>query len=138
MASHCCLLDTAPEDILQLTAAIGAAAVSIEITIALFDLVMLHALGPKMILIDVDLMKIEPLEAVRQLRFVLPNVILVVYAKTLHESHLRGFHNAGANAIISKSSSESEIAAGLRRTMASGCFTDPRFEAAYHVGLDLE
>ena len=35
-------------------------------------------------------------------------------------------HLAGANAVLSKASSEDELATGIRGALVSGCYTDPR------------
>jgi DNA-binding NarL/FixJ family response regulator len=36
---------------------------------------------------------------------------------------------AGANGLLSKSSSEAELTNGIRDVLARGCYTDPRFVA---------
>jgi DNA-binding NarL/FixJ family response regulator len=43
---------------------------------------------------------------------------------------LREYHIAGVNAMLSKDSSEAQLADGVRNVMRSGCYTDPRFAAA--------
>lgn len=129
MARACCLVGVAPEEVLRLTAALTAAAENAETTVALFDIVMLNALAPDILLVDIDSLKTDPLEALRQLRFVLPHCIIVAYTSTKKYPLLRDCHSAGANCLLSKSSTEAELTIGLRRALWSGCFTDPRFVA---------
>jgi DNA-binding NarL/FixJ family response regulator len=109
------------------TATLSGALGNVDITIALFDVAMLHALNPAVIVVDIDSMKTEPLEALRQLRFVLPNCALVVYAGRLTPSQLPALRNAGSNAVLAKGSSDAEVVAGLRCTTAGGFFSDPNF-----------
>jgi DNA-binding NarL/FixJ family response regulator len=129
MARACCLVGVAPQDISRLGAAVGEAMLNVETSVALLDVVMLNALAPDLLVIDIDSLTTDPLEALRQLRFVLPKCILAVYTSTLKHALLRECHSAGANCLLSRSSSEAELTIGLRRALWSGCFTDPRFLA---------
>ena len=129
MARACCLVGAAPEDIPRLTAALAAAVASITTTVALLDIVMLNALAPDILVLDIDSLSDDPLETLRRLRFVLPDCVIVVFSGVLRYALLRECHSAGANCLLSKSSSVSQLAAGLRSAVSSGCFTDPRFVA---------
>jgi DNA-binding NarL/FixJ family response regulator len=129
MARACCLVGVAPEDTPRLTAALNAAVSAADVTVALLDLAMLSAMGPELMILDIDRLRIEPLEALRQLRFVLPNAAIVVYTSSTQRTLIRDCHNAGANCLLSKSSTVSQLATGLRHAMSSGCYTDPRLAA---------
>jgi DNA-binding NarL/FixJ family response regulator len=54
---------------------------------------------------------------------------MAVYTGRLEGPWSRACHLAGANCVLSKESDEKELAAGLRRGIRGGCFTDPRFAA---------
>jgi len=86
--------------------------------------------APDLLVLDIDDLGTDPLELLRMTRFVLRTCIIAVYTGTLLESWALSCHLAGANCMLSKSSDETQIAAGLRQAMASGCFTDPSFVAA--------
>jgi DNA-binding NarL/FixJ family response regulator len=129
MARACCLVAVAPKDIPLLTAALAAAVEHAATTIARFDIALLNALAPDVLILDIDDMKGDPAESLRQLRFVLPECIIVVYTCSTQSKVVRDCHNAGANCLLSKSSSEAQLVAGLRLAMWSGCYTDPRFVA---------
>jgi DNA-binding NarL/FixJ family response regulator len=130
MARACCLAAVAPQDIPLLTAALNSAVAYAETTIAQVNTAVLKRLSPDVLVIDIDRLDVDPLEALRQLRFVLPDCVIVVYTNSTETSVVRACHNAGANCLLSKSSNEAQLASGLRRAMFSGCFTDPRFAAA--------
>ena len=86
--------------------------------------------APDLLVLDIDDLDTDPLELLRMMRFVLPTCIIAVYSGTLRQSWALSCHLAGANCILSKSSDEAQIAAGLRQALTSGCFTDPSFIAA--------
>jgi len=65
----------------------------------------------------------------RRIRFVLPECVIAVYTGVMDRTWTRACHLAGANCLLSKDSSERDLAAGLRGALASGCYTDPRFAA---------
>lgn len=129
MARACCLVAIAPEDIPVLTAALDATVAHAETNVANLDIAVLNSLGPAVIIIDIDRVAVDPIEALRQLRFVLPDCLIVAYTAGLQSSVVRACHNAGANAIISKSATPAQLITGLRSANVSGCFTDPRFIA---------
>jgi DNA-binding NarL/FixJ family response regulator len=95
-----------------------------------FNVSELGQLAPQILLCDIDASGVDPLEFLRRLRFVLPESILAVYTAIVKTSWARECHLAGANCILSKESSEAELALGLRGATVSGCFTDPRVAAA--------
>ena len=127
MARACCLVNVAHRDILRITAALSAAVPGSEISIAQLDNAMLNTLAPDVLVIDLDELATDPLEALRQLRFVVPDCAIVVYTNSAKTSFARECHNAGANCLLSKLSSHEQLASGIRYSLRSGCFTDPRF-----------
>ena len=86
--------------------------------------------APRIVVLDVDDLDIDPFELMRMIRFVLPLCLIAVYSGTLKQSWALSCHLAGANCVLSKTSNEAEPAAGLREGLTSGCFTDPSFVAA--------
>ncbi|MGD0966979.1 MAG: hypothetical protein ABR949_01730 [Candidatus Aquilonibacter sp.] len=131
MARLCCLAAIDPEDLPLLTTAMNAAFAHANASIAQLDVQVLQALGPEVLVIDIDRVDVDPIEAIRQLRFVLPDCVIVVYTGGTNSDVVRLCHNAGANCLLSKSSDEGQLAAGMRRAMWSGCFTDPRFVSSF-------
>jgi len=127
LARACCLVHVAHTDILRITAALSAAVPEAETTIALLDNAILNTLAPDVLVIDVDGLATDPLEALRQLRFVVPECAIVVLTNSAKPSFARECHNAGANCLLSKFSSQEQLATGIRFALRSGCFTDPRF-----------
>jgi DNA-binding NarL/FixJ family response regulator len=87
-------------------------------------------LAPDLLVCDVDGLTVDPLEMLRQMRFVLPACIIVVYTQDIHRSWGLACHLAGANGVLSKASSKAELVLGVRSALRNGCFTDPRFAAA--------
>ncbi len=131
MARTCCLAAVAPEDLPLLTGAVNAAFAHADASIAEVDIPVLRALRPDVLIIDIDRLEVDPIEAVRQLRFVLPDCVIVVYTSGTNSDVVRLCHNAGASCLLSKASDEAQLATGLRRAMWSGCFTDPRFVSSF-------
>jgi DNA-binding NarL/FixJ family response regulator len=131
MARTCCLAAIAPEDLPLLTAALDAAITHANASIAQVDISVLRALAPDVLVIDIDRLEVDPIEAIRQLRFVLPECVIAVFTAGTNSDVIRACHNAGANCLLSKSSDEAQLATGLRRAMWSGCFTDPRFVSSF-------
>ena len=125
LGRHC------PRDLPLLTAALNAAVAHADASIAQLDISVLRALAPDVLVIDIDRLDVDPIEALRQLRFVLPESVIVVYTSGTNSDVVRACHNAGANCLLSKSSDEAQLATGLRRAMWSGCFTDPRFVSSF-------
>lgn len=79
------------------------------------------------IVCDVDDLDVDPLEMIRQLRFVLPDCIIAVHTDIAGSEWALACHLAGVNCLLSKRSSVDKLAAGLRIGLESGCFTDPHF-----------
>jgi DNA-binding NarL/FixJ family response regulator len=93
------------------------------------DVRALSRVGPALLIGDLDGKEGDPFELLRQIRFVLPACLIAVYTSDLHRSWGAACHLAGANCLLSKSSTTAELAAGLEDAIASGCYTDPGFAA---------
>jgi DNA-binding NarL/FixJ family response regulator len=129
MARICCLAAIARKDVPLLGAALkGAGAPNLAI-VARLEVVALRKLAPDLLIADIDDLEVDPLEMLRQLRFVLPDCVIVVYTAIMKSSWGRACHLAGASGLLSKEAHESQLISGLRRVIRTGCFTDPRFAA---------
>lgn len=125
-----CLADVAREQIAMLMAVLERAGLAMSPSIASLDVVELGKLAPDVLVADLDALTVDPLERLRQLRFVLPSCIIVVYTANNTRAWGVEYHLAGANAVLSKASTEAELAAGVRSALQRGCFTDPRLTIA--------
>ncbi len=129
MARVCCLAAVDPKDIPLLGAALrGAGELGLTL-VAHLDVAALRKLAPDVLVADIDRQEVDPLETVRQLRFVLPECVIVVYTGTAGRAWSRECHLAGASCVLSKDSRERLLVVGLRSAIQTGCFTDPRFAA---------
>ena len=99
-------------------------------SVASLDVVELGKLAPDVLIADLDGLTVDPIERLRQLRFVLPSCIIVIYTANATRTWAVKCHLAGANCVLSKDSNETELAAGVRSALRNGCFTDPRLSAA--------
>jgi DNA-binding NarL/FixJ family response regulator len=98
-------------------------------TLARLDVPELGRLRPDLLVCDIDAVAGDPLELLRQVRFVLPECLIAVYTGVVEQAWGRACHLAGANCLLAKSSDEQRLAGGLRDAIASGCYTDPLFAA---------
>jgi DNA-binding NarL/FixJ family response regulator len=128
MARVCCLA-VDPKDVPLLGAALSAAGEPSLTTIARLDVAALGKLSPDVLVADIDWQKVDPLEMLRQLRFVLPECVIVIYTGTATRAWGRACHLAGASCVLSKESRKALLVSGLKRAIQTGCFTDPRFAA---------
>ena len=126
MARVCCLAGTTAQDIPLLTSVLKAAGEPGVAIVSRLDVAGLRNLAPAVLIADVDRLDVDPLEMLRQLRFVLPGCVIVIYTAIVDPSWGFACHLAGASALLSKASRESELALGLRHAIRTGCFTDPR------------
>jgi DNA-binding NarL/FixJ family response regulator len=129
MARVCCLVSIEPGDAARLAAALETAGEPVSTVMTHLDVAELGRLAPDVLVADLDALKIDALETVRRLRFVLSECVLVVLTSVATIAWGRACHLAGANCLLSKDSSESELSSGLRRAIHGGCYTDPRFAA---------
>lgn len=96
-------------------------------TLSRLDVSELRRIAPGLLVCDVDGIDTDPLEMLRQIRFVLPDSLIAVYTGVMKRTWGAACHIAGANCLLSKDSSTEELASGLRDALSSGCYTDPRF-----------
>ncbi len=81
MARICCLAAVDPKDIPLLGAALeGAGEVGLTV-VANVDVAALGKLAPDVLIADIDRQEVDALELLRQLRFVLPACVIVVYTE---------------------------------------------------------
>ena len=129
MARVCCLAAVDQEDIPLLSAALKGAGEPGLTVAAHLDVAELAKLAPDVLIADVDRQAVDPLELLRQLRFVLPECVIVVYTGAANRSWGRACHLAGASCVLSKESRKPLLVSGLQHAIRSGCFTDPRVSA---------
>jgi DNA-binding NarL/FixJ family response regulator len=98
-------------------------------TVAGLSVTELGKLAPDVLICDVDGIDSDPIELLRQIRFVLPETLIAVYTGVMRRAWGRACHLAGANCLLSKDSDEADLAEGLHGALTSGCYTDPRFAA---------
>ncbi len=129
MGSLCCLAGVDPAAVPMFSAVFRAVGLRMARTPSRLDVVELHAAAPDLLVCDVDDLDIDPLELLRQIRFVLPGCTIAVFTSNMDRSWGAACHRAGANCLLAKTSGERRLAAGLRGALLSGCYTDPRFAA---------
>ena len=129
MARVCCLASVNPEDTHLLGCVLKGAGEPDYTIVARLDVPALGKLAPEVLVADIDDLEVDALEALRQLRFVLPECVIVVYTAGVGPAWGRASHLAGATCVISKESREPELTIGLRHALQTGCFTDPRLAA---------
>ncbi len=130
MARTTALADIDPEKVPLFRLVVKRAKAPPLIVTARVDVVALRKVSPDLLICDLDSLETDQMEMLRQLRFVLPSCIIVIYTQNTKRSFGPSAHTAGANGVLSKDSTETELAAGLKLAMSEGCFTDPRLRAA--------
>jgi len=125
-----CLARIEPGAVELLTESLEAVGYPLPLLLARLGVTELGLVAPNVLVGDVDELDVDPLEMLRMLRFVLPACMIAVYTKALERPWAMACHMAGANCLLSKSSDATQVAAGLRRSLEIGCFTDPSFRAA--------
>jgi DNA-binding NarL/FixJ family response regulator len=130
MALISCLAGLGPEKVAMFIAVLKRAGVPIGPSVASLNVVELARLAPELLVCDVDELVVDRLEMLRQLRFVLPACIIIVYTVDGARTWAISCHLAGANGVLSKASTRTQLVAGVRSARRNGCFTDPRFAAA--------
>ena len=129
MARTSCLAALDPEDIPLVGSALRDAGESSITRVSRLNVAELRNLAPDVLVADIDRVGTDSLELLRQLRFVLPDCVMIVYTAVSTSTWARACHLAGANGLLSKASDESQLANGMRRAIRGGCFTDPWFAA---------
>lgn len=113
----------------MLSAAFMGAGEQALVSIAHLNVLELSNLKPDILIVDIDHLQTDSLEMLRRIRFVLPDCTLVVYTDATTLEWGRECHLAGANGVLSKESTKSQLSSGLFHSAESGCFTDPRIAA---------
>jgi DNA-binding NarL/FixJ family response regulator len=126
MARVCCLAAVNPQDLPLLTTVLKGAGEPAVAIVARLDVAGLGKLAPDVLIADIDGLDVDPLEMLRQLRFVLPECVIVVYTAIVKPSWGRACHLAGASCMLSKASRQPQLISGLQFAIRTGCFTDPR------------
>jgi DNA-binding NarL/FixJ family response regulator len=129
MARICCLAAIDPDHVPLLSAALKDAGESTLPIVARLDVAELSRLVPDVLVADVDRPEVDALEVLRQLRFVLPQCVLIAYTAAMTETWARECHLAGATGVLSKDSDKVQLTKGLQHATRSGCWTDPNFAA---------
>ena len=119
MARTCCLagMDGAVPIFSAVFKAAGEPALA---TVARLDVVELGRLAPDVLVCDLDDVDGDPLELLRQIRFVLPDCLIAVYSGLMEREWGRACHLAGANCLLAKSSNERRLSDGLRGALLTG------------------
>jgi hypothetical protein len=125
-----CLARIEPAGVELLTASLASIAYVLPVVLARIAVTELGLLAPNILVADLDVLDVDPLEDLRMLRFVLPNCMIAVYTGVLDEKWAAACHMAGANCLLSKLSDAAQLADGLSSALRTGCFTDPGFEVA--------
>jgi DNA-binding NarL/FixJ family response regulator len=128
MARICALAGIDDTGVPLLTAVLTAAGEQRRPIPTALDVRELGHLHPDVMIGDIDHVDVDPMELVRQLRFVLPSCTIAIYSDHTQRSWGLACHLAGANCLLSKQSTRAELSAGLADALATGCFTDPRFD----------
>jgi DNA-binding NarL/FixJ family response regulator len=113
----------------SLVSALGSAGYQLPVIAERISVTELGLSRPDILIADIDGLETDPIETLRMMRFVLPDCMIAIYTKTLTRLWARACHLGGANSVLSKESSETELVVGLKQTMRLGCFTDPKFAA---------
>jgi len=129
VAQTACLAGIDREHTPTVLTALTKAAPHMRAEIARLDVAELRALVPALLICDIDAAPTDPLEMLRQVRFVVPTCVISVYTETAELPWALACHLAGASGIFLQRSTVNELVAALRATLRGGCFTDPRFAA---------
>jgi DNA-binding NarL/FixJ family response regulator len=130
MVQSSCLAGIAGDKVAMFGSVLRQAGRPALATISGLDVTELGKLHPTLVICDVDGLQIDPLETLRRLRFALPECTIVVYTGLLERTWGIACHLAGANCVLSKESSGTELSSRLRGAMRNGCYTDPRLARA--------
>jgi DNA-binding NarL/FixJ family response regulator len=111
-----------------LTQVLSEAGFSVIISLETLSLDELGRNEPTVVFIDIDFIGVDPINALRQTRQVVPNATICAYTGNVEEGWSAACIRAGANCVMSKSAVPSEIVAGIQRALRLGSYVDPRFE----------
>lgn len=82
--------------------------------------------APDVVFVDPDYLALEATRTVRVIRRCAPESLICLYTSCMASEWSRACFTAGANAIVTKYASDSEIVAGVRVALRVGTYADPR------------
>jgi DNA-binding NarL/FixJ family response regulator len=88
--------------------------------VAMFDGLPLHAIGriePRVVLIDIDYLDVDPLSALQNLRTILPKATICAYTERTESEWELSCTRAGASCTVSKAASPLEIIESIERAL---------------------
>jgi DNA-binding NarL/FixJ family response regulator len=129
MARICCFARIDPAVLPRLTDALALAGDVTAPVVVELDVRVLAKMRPDLLIADVDHLATDPLEVLRQIRFVLPTCVIAIVSNDDRRAWALDAHMAGANAVLSLQATDDDLAAGINDAVMNGCFTDPRFVA---------
>jgi DNA-binding NarL/FixJ family response regulator len=109
MARVSCLAGLARDTLALFTKVLKAAGFPEPAVVARLDVVELGNLKPDVLICDVDNLRVDALEFLRQLRFVVPDCIIVVYTAVMTRARSVECHLAGANGLLAASSTNAPL-----------------------------
>src|ERR1700684_3538403 len=100
MGSLCCLAGVDTAAVEMFGAVLRAVGLRAAATLMPLDVVQLHAAAPELLVCDLDGLDVDPLELLRQIRFVLPNCTIAVFTGIMDRRWGAACHLAGANCLL--------------------------------------
>lgn len=85
---------------------------------------------PDVLLIDVDFVPVDVISELRVARDVAPDCTICAYTGTADEQWVAACVRAGANCVLSKLATPSEIIHGILRARRLGSFVDDHFDSS--------
>jgi DNA-binding NarL/FixJ family response regulator len=111
-----------------LTQILSEAGFSVVATLETMSLDEIGRHEPTVVFIDIDFIDVDPIAALRRLRALVPNATLCAYTGNPETGWAATCSRAGANCVISKSATPTEIIEGICCALRVGAFVDSRFE----------
>lgn len=90
------------------------------------DFIYLRNRSPDVVFLDPDHLTADATQAIRDIRRCVPDALICLYTSHVESEWARACFTAGANAILTKYASDSELIAGMRVTLRIGVYADPR------------
>ncbi len=130
-----CFAGLESDDALLFAAVLKEAGLSESPVIANLDVIELGKLKPRLLICNLDALQIDPLELLRQVRFVLSQCIIMVYTSVIEPKWGVACHLAGASGLLARGSLRKQLVLGVTDAMRYGCYTDPRFNAPMKTAI---
>ncbi|HEY8298360.1 MAG TPA: response regulator [Candidatus Baltobacteraceae bacterium] len=87
----------------------------------------MHRTAPDVVFADIDFFRNDAPSTIRKMRRQSPQSLICVYTSQMAASWAKLCHVAGANAVLTKLSTDSELLVAVRSTLAVGAYTDGRY-----------